>query len=102
MGSNFRVLAAYRLAAELADDVHRIVGGFPPIDQWTLGVQLIRAVDSVGANIAESTGRWRTPDRRRLLLIARGSLLETEHWLIRGEARGLIEAGTSDRIQEIA
>ncbi len=75
MGSNFRQLAGYRLAVELGDDVHRMAGGFPQLEQWTLGVQLIRAADSVGANIAESTGRWHEPDKRRLLLIARGSLL---------------------------
>ena len=102
MGSNFRRLTAYRLASELADDVHRPVGSFPALDQRTLGVQLIRAADSVGANIAESTGRWHVNDKRRLLLIARGSLLEAEHWLVRGEARGLIDPGTSDRVQEIA
>jgi four helix bundle protein len=53
-------------------------------------------------NIAEAVGRWHTPDRRRLLIIARGSLLESEHWLLQAEARGLIPEGVNERIDEIA
>ena len=35
-------------------------------------------------------------------MIARGSLYETEHWLLRAEERGLIEPGTSTRTDEVA
>ena len=62
---------------------------------------LLRAVDSVCANVAEATGRWHTPDRRRLLYIARGSLAETEHWLRCGERRGLLPGGYSERLSDI-
>ena len=41
-------------------------------------------------------------DERRLLYIARGSLYETEHWIVRAERRGLLELGTSARAEEIA
>ena len=61
---------------------------------------MVRAADSVGANIAEAAGRWHTPDRRRLLIVARGSLYETEHWLTRAQARGL-ELPDTD-LQELA
>jgi len=37
-----------------------------------------------------------------LLIIARGSLLEAEHWLLQAEARGLIPKGMNERIDEIA
>ena len=67
-----------------------------------MGDQLTRAMDSVGANIAEATGRWTLADKRRLLLIARGSLHEAEHGIDRAEARGLLPRGTIDRIPEIA
>ena len=39
---------------------------------------------------------------RRLLWVARGSLRETEHWILRAEERGLLEPGTAARIDEIA
>jgi four helix bundle protein len=100
VGSEFRRLAAYRLAVELADDLHRAVAHWPSFERWSIGLQLVRAIDSVGANIAESAGRWHTADKRRLLLIARGSLYETEHWLLRAEARGLLPKGASRRTEE--
>jgi four helix bundle protein len=64
-------------------------------------MQLVRAADSVGANIAESSGRWHPADKRRLLVIARGSLYEAEHWLERAEARSL-SAPRTDRLRELA
>ena len=88
MGS-FRDLAVYERAVELADDVHHEVVRWPSFDRWTLGIQLVRAADSVGANIAEASGRGGSADQRRLFLIARGSALETEHWLDRAVARDL-------------
>lgn len=62
----------------------------------------MRCIDSVGANIAESTGRWHRGDKRQFLIVARGSLLEAEHWMTRGEVRGLLERGTAARADEIA
>jgi four helix bundle protein len=88
--SSFEDLDAYRHAVELADDLRGAVGKWSSIDQWTLGVQLIRAADSVGANIAEAFGRHSPADQGRFLLIARGSVNETQHWIERAYARGLI------------
>jgi four helix bundle protein len=100
-GSDFRDLAAYRIAAELSDELYRVVGRWPPFDQWTMGIQMIRSADSVGANTAEASGRSTVPERRRFLLIARGSLHELEHWMSRAEARGVLEADTA-RLEELA
>ena len=102
MPSRFRGLVAYQRAAKLADDLHAEVRTWSPFDQRTCGSQLIRAIDSVGANIAESSGRWHVQEKRQLLIVARGSLIEAEYWLARAEARGLLECGTSNRIDEIA
>jgi four helix bundle protein len=102
VSSDFRQLVAYRLAVDVADRAHSAAARWPSFDRWTVGVQLVRAADSVGANIAEAMGRWHGPDRRRLLFIARGSLYETEHWMLRAEGRGLLEPGTNDRLGEVA
>jgi four helix bundle protein len=100
--TRFRRLVAYRLAVDFADELHRAVAGWSAFDKWAVGLQLVRAADSVGANIAEASGRWTAADRRRLLLIARGSLYEAEHWLLRAEARGLLPEGSTQRLDEPA
>ena len=98
MASDFERLTAYRLAAELGEGVWRAVAAWRSFERWTLGRQLVRASDSIAANIAEAAGRWHGPDRRRFYVIARGSLYETEHWLVRARRRGLDvpELGTDE------
>jgi four helix bundle protein len=101
VASKFRDLTAYRLAVELADDIHEAVASWPSFARWTVGLQLVRAADSVGANIAESSGRWHEADKRRLLIVARGSLYETEHWLLRAGARSLPTTETDEKLGEL-
>ncbi len=86
----FQDLLAYRLAVELADDLRQAVSAWPSIDRWTLGVQMVRAGDSIGANVAEAVGRDSLVDQRRLILIARGSAYELQHWIERGFSRSLL------------
>ncbi|HET8673961.1 MAG TPA: four helix bundle protein [Thermoleophilaceae bacterium] len=95
-------MEAYRRAVELANDLHSRVMRWTRPDQANLGWQLSRAADSVGANIAEAAGRWHTADKRRFLFIARGSLYELEHWMLLAEHRGLLELGTSARVDPVA
>jgi four helix bundle protein len=100
--SGFRELVAYRLAAELANELYAEVTGWPWFPRTSLGLQLVRSADSIGANIAEGAGRWHTRDRRRFLFIARGSLYETQHWVLTAETRGLLEKGRLERLEEAA
>jgi four helix bundle protein len=87
---NFRRLTVYKRASDLSDRVHGLVVTWPSFERWTLGVQLVRACDSVAGNIAEASGRRSIGDERRIILIARGSAFEVEHWLERAMARNLI------------
>jgi four helix bundle protein len=99
---SFTELRSYRLAAELADELRDVVLRWERFDVWSIGVQLVRSADSVGANIAESSGRWGRPDQRRFLYIARASLYEMEHWILRASARGLLDAETFlERLTEL-
>jgi len=86
----FQDLEVYRLAEEVADDVWEIVRTWDGLARDTVGKQLIRAADSIGANIAEGSGRASSGDTRRFLRIARGSLMETQHWLRRAFRRKLL------------
>ncbi|HEY1594627.1 MAG TPA: four helix bundle protein [Thermoleophilaceae bacterium] len=100
--NDFKGLRVYALARALAAQIYAQVGEWRYLDQRTLGTQLIRSGDSVGANIAEASGRWHHADQRRLLLIARGSLKETEHWILVAQERGLMDSRAHESIAEIA
>lgn len=81
MKTNFENLQIYQLSEKLADRVWKAVICWNNISKDTLGKQLVRAVDSIGANIAEGSGRGSDAELRRFLRISRGSLYETRHWL---------------------
>ena len=85
----FRELEVYRRAFALSTAVARSVAAWEKTAFWTVGLQLIRSADSVGANVAEAYGRNTQRDRRRQIFIARGSAYELEHWLATATARDL-------------
>ena len=88
--TNFENLRVYLSAEQLADEVWRLVRTWDALARDTVGKQLVRAADSIGANIAEGSGRGSNQDYRRYLRIARGSLCETQHWLRRAFRRELL------------
>ena len=88
--THFENLEIYKLAEQLADEVWEIVIKWNVMARDTVGKQLVRSADSVGANIAEGSGRGSEQDYRRFIRIARGSLNETRHWLRRAFRRKLL------------
>ena len=86
----FEKLRVYQLSEALSDQIWEIVGTWDYFAKNTVGKQLVRAADSVGANIAEGAGRGSYQDNRRFIRIARGSLNETRHWLRRAHQRSLL------------
>ena len=86
----FEHLHVYRLAERLADDVWDAVHAWRSLARDTVGKQLIRAADSIGANLAEGSGRGTYKDNQRFIDMARGSLYETRHWLRRAYRRKLL------------
>jgi four helix bundle protein len=79
--TNFENLRVYQLSEQLSDLIWEIVLAWSYFARDTVGKQLVRAVVSIGANIAEGTGRGTFVDNRRFVKIARGSLNETKHWV---------------------
>ena len=94
--TNFEKLDIYRLSENLADQIWSIVENWPKMAQRTIGQQIIRSADSIGANIAEGSGRGTPTDNRRFLRMARGSLYETRHWLRRAHVRKLLDKAVTD------
>lgn len=80
----------YKLSEDLSDGIWEIASRWSQFDRDTVGKQIVRSADSIGANIAEGTGRYGTHDNKRFGYIARGSLNETKHWLWRAYKRNLL------------
>lgn len=89
--TQFEELKVYQIAETLSDAIWTIAKSWSVFERNTIGNQLVRAVDSIGANIAEGSGRGSFQDNRRFIRIARGSLYETQHWLRRAYKRGLLQ-----------
>jgi len=87
---SFEDLDVYRLAEDLADHAWNIVVTWHRFAQNTIGGQLVRAADGIGANIAEGTGRGSFQDNRRFVNITRASLYESRYWLRRAYRRRLL------------
>ena len=99
--TNFENLRVYRLAEDLSDAVWHVVASWQNFAKDTVGKQLVRSADSIGANIAEGTGRGAFQDNRRFVRIARGSLNETKHWLRRAYKRQLLTQTQIDTLRQI-
>jgi len=71
----------YKLAREYSKFSWEIYALLDWQSKKIIGDQFIRSVDSVGANIAEGYGRFHYLDKNKFYYNARGSLLESKHWL---------------------
>lgn len=85
-------LDVYRIAEDLSDLIWNAYDGWTPKAQHTLGNQIIRAADSIAANLAEGYGRYTPADRKKFYLYARGSFEETKAWLRKAIRRDMISA----------
>ena len=88
--TNFEKLQVYQLSEKIADNIWNIVVTWNAFARDTVGKQIVRSADSIGANIAEGSGRGSLVDNRRFVRMARGSLYETLHWLRRSYTRKLL------------
>ena len=99
--TNFENLQVYQLSERLADEIWGIVGKWEPFAKDTVGKQVARSADSIGANIAEGSGRGSFQDNRRFVKLARGSLNETKHWLRRAFTRKLLTKEQVDSLKPL-
>ena len=97
--TNFEKLQVYQLSEKLADNIWNTVATWDSFAKDTVGKQIVRAADSIGANISEGSGRDSLQDNRRFVRMARGSLYETIHWLRRSYLRKLLTQSEIKRLR---
>jgi len=93
--------------SQLARELSRLAWGIFENLNWEykklMGFQFIESVDSVGANIAESYGRYHYLDRIRFLHYSRGSLMEcNDHWLELFFERNIIDKKEFDDFKRVS
>jgi four helix bundle protein len=99
--TNFEKLRVYQLSEVVADTIWDIALKWDSFARDTVGKQIVRAADSIGANISEGVGRGTHADNKRFVRTARGSLYETKHWLRRAYKRNLLTKSQVEKLKPL-
>ncbi|MCD6200499.1 MAG: four helix bundle protein [Bacteroidales bacterium] len=83
-------LEVYKLSMDLGERVWSFVKKWDYFAKDTIGKQLLRAVDSVAANLSEGFGRFHYREKKHFSYYSRGSLYETRTWLTKAHNRNLL------------
>lgn len=83
-------LKVYNAAMVLGEAIWNIIDGWTYFQKDTMGKQLVRAADSIAANLSEGFGRYHYKDAKNFGYYSRGSLFETQTWLVKAHNRKLI------------
>jgi four helix bundle protein len=97
VSATFEDLRVLKSAEEISDSLWKKVVQWDEFAKDVVGKQMTSAADSIGANIAESFGRFNFGEKLQFLYYSRGSLFETKYWLNRTSVRALM---TQNEVQE--
>ena len=84
-------LRVYNHAMDIGEEIWNIVVKWDSFQKDTVGKQLVRAVDSIAANLSEGFGRYHYRETKHFGYYSRGSLFETQTWLTKAKNRNLIK-----------
>src|ERR1700744_406503 len=90
MSNRLEDLEVYTFSEQFADEIWFIVIEWEYFAKDTIGKQLSRSADSIGANIAEGYGRYHYKENKNFCYFSRGSIIETKSWLTKSKARNLV------------
>lgn len=91
-------LEVYQRASALSDQVFRAASKWDAFSKDTIGKQLVRATDSISANLVEGDARGTGRDTIRFFHISRASAREARHFVQRAAVRDLLP---KDQAKEI-
>ena len=97
-----RGMEIYKWSVEVADWSWYQAISWKPFARDVMGRQIVRALDSVAANLIEGGGRHGTADAIHFFIIARASAEEGIHWIERASHRGIVpESEAVDQIGKL-
>ena len=94
-------LRVYSLSMEIAENIWLIVREWDYFTKDTIGKQLVRAVDSIAANLSEGYGRDHYREKINFSYYSRGSLYETKTWLQKAYNRKLLTDDSYDLFTDL-
>lgn len=105
---DYRVVSQFKLNDVISYKESKVLSGYiwDEVSRWTrlaqrtVGEQLIRAIDSVCANIAEGFGRYHRKDKIKFYYNARGSVYEVAHWINIAYERKIISITVREKWME--
>ncbi|MEO7503003.1 MAG: four helix bundle protein [Gemmatimonadaceae bacterium] len=100
--SDFRKLLVWQKAHSLAMDAHTATSAIRGARHSGLKSQIVRAADSVAANIVEGCGEKTALEFTRFLRIALNSATELEYHLIVARDRRLLTPSTCQELSDRA
>ena len=95
---SYKDLNIYKDSMILADEIWTAVSKWDYFAKDTVGKQLVKAADSIAANIVEGYGRHHKKDSLLFYYYSRGSLAETRCWLEKATNRKLISREFYDKV----
>ena len=96
---NLKDLSAYRLAFDFSNMVWDVVVKWDLFAKRTVGMQWVRAADSVSANIAEGFGRRGKKDIVHFSRYSQGSASECFDWFSKAKRRNLLSKNQIEKIE---
>jgi len=91
-------LSSYKISFSLSNYVWNLIKDWDYLDKQVVGIQFIKSIDSISANIAEGFGRRFKKDKVKFYYYSFGSLSEAMDWLEKSKTRELITPEDYDYI----
>ena len=90
MNKSINDLEIYREAIRIGEAIWDLVADWSFSAKDTMGRQVVRAADSIAANLSEGYGHYHFKENQKFCYYSRGSAQETQTWIEKSVRRNLI------------
>jgi four helix bundle protein len=97
---DYRKLKVWQKAHELVLNIYIATKKYPKEEMYGITSQIRRSSSSIAANISEGCGRKTKTEFARFLVIALGSINETEYFLLLSKDLGYLTQGDYQNLTE--